>query len=177
MKLKKLTTISISVVFIALFVSTNSNAYYSVDIYRIPQNVDPGDIVTIYASIDADMSEEIEVGTCLEYKLNGVMQPILEPDQTIPSQMQTLSWILGSFEQDDYVEYKIYLVFLYEEEYESDWMSFGEEPSTTTTTTDPPEPPKIRTPLTDEQILYICVGSVAGFAVGVLILFQIRKRR
>ena len=156
------------------FVTGADALSYAVDIYRIPQTVNVGDEATIYVTVMNPVAgEEIVEGTYLEYKVNGIRYADIYPEQSLPAQMQTLTWTISLFEENDYVGYKVHLDFLYANSYESDWMYFreGEE-----TTTDPlPKPP--REPLTRMQIIYIACGVVVGVAFIAVAIVLINRRR
>ena len=170
-KTKLLFIVTLIVLIPSISIETDASSY-AVDIYRIPQTVHTGDIVTVYVNVmNPESGEEFEVGTCLDYELNGVMYPDIAPDQSIPAQMQELTWTLGYFETDDFVRYKVHLYYLYADSYESGWMSFGEG-------TPPPLPKPPREPLTQTQIIYIAAGSVVGFALlAVVAVFILRMRK
>ncbi len=149
-------------------IETNAESY-TVDIYHTPETVYVGDEVTIYVVvIDSAPGEEFETGTCLDYSLDGVMYTNIKPEQSLPAQMQTLTWLIGPFEKNDYVGYKVHLDFLYANNYESDWIYFKEG-------TPPPKPP--REPLTRMQIIYISCAVVVGFALIAVVIVAINRRR
>ena len=167
MKLKKLTLISISIFFIALFVTTNCNAIsYSVDISQNPRYPQEAGIVTITVDVLDPLTNEEFNAASLNYWLDGVKyacesEPLHSSIQTI----ETLTFTIGPFDRNDFIEYYIYLEFVYADNYQSEWYSItvGDK--------------KDRTPLTQDEIIYLVVGLVVGFAVLAMIIVVIMRRK
>lgn len=169
MKLKKanllfLFALVVSMPLIAIEVSS---ATYLVDIEQTPEIVNADVVVTITVDvIDPDYGEEFNHNTYLNYQLNGELYTGIKPDQPIPSQeIVTLTFKIGPFDKRDYVEYKIYLDFIYAESYQSEWFGFG---------VDIRFP---REPLTQTQIIYIAAGVVASVALLAMVMVTLRRRR
>jgi len=162
-KLNKFTAILL----ISIFASTTCNAaIYEVQITVTPPYPQADSLVTITVDvIDPDYGEEFNAAS-LNYWLDGVKyvcesEPLHSSIQTI----ETLTFTIGPFDKNDFIEYYVYLEFVYADNYQSNWYSItiGDK--------------KVRTPLTQMQIIYIAVGSVVGFAVLTMIIVAIMRRR
>lgn len=166
MKLKKtkLLFIVTLIVLIPLIAIETNSATYSVGILRTPEIVYEGEMVTLTVNvIDSQYGEEYTYAS-LSYLRNGAINNYNYPEQSIPAMMQTLTWIIGPFAEGDEIGYKIYLHFIYADDYGSEWFYFTVDGSRLSG-------------LTTMQIVYICIASVVLLAViAVVIIWKIRKR-
>ena len=146
-------------------IETNATTY-SVDISQSPRYPQKDGIVTITVEvIDSLLNEEYNAAS-LNYWLDGVKyvcdpEPLLSSIQTI----ETLTFTIGPFDKNDFVEYYILLEFVYADNYQSEWYSF-------TVGDKSPRPP-----LTQMQIIYIVCGVVVGFALIAVVIVMINRRR
>lgn len=168
MKLKRTKMLFIvSLIVLVPFITIETNAAtYSVDISQSPRYPQKDGIVTITVDVlDPQINEEFNAAS-LNYWLDGMKyicesEPLHSSIQTI----DTLTFTIGPFDKNDFVEYYIYLEFVYADNYQSEWYSF------TVGDTSP------KTPLTQMQIIYIVCGVVVGFAVLAMIIVVIMRRR
>ncbi len=166
MKLKNTKLLFIVALIILMpLISANATSY-SVDISQSPKYPQADTIVTITVDvIDPQLNEEFNSAQ-LKYWLNGLTY-IIDPEPPFDSiqDVQLITFVIGPFDKNDFIEYYVLLEFVYADNYQSEWYSFNVGDK------------KPKTPLTDDQIIYIVVGSVVGFVLLAVVLVVIMNRR
>ena len=166
MKLKKTNLLFIVALLVLIPIVTGTNAAsYSVDIFRTPEVVYDGEMVTLTVEVIDPLYGEEYTYASLSYLQNGIINNYNYPEEAIPNYIEVpLTFLFGPFVEGDVISYKIYLEFIHADNYQSGWFSFtvgGTRPSG----------------LTTMQIVYICIASVVLLAViAIVIIWKIRKR-
>ena len=135
---------------------------HTVNISRNLDDVYVDDIVII--SIDVtDMDRESEITSArLSSFVNGIFQPSINPEQSIPQRESYLTFVMGSFLAGDMVRYKVYLEYNDAEDYVSDWFEFT-------------LPEGSRPLLSVSEISLIIVASLLLIGIIVIIIRRIKK--
>ena len=165
MKFKKTNLLFlVSLIILLPFVAIETNAAtYSVAIDQTPDTVYSGELITITVEvIDPIYGDEYDSAS-LSYWLNGAIHIHNYPEQSIPNYIEvTLTFVFGPFVEGDVISYKIYLEFIYTDNYQSEMLSFtvgGTKPSG----------------LTTMQLVYICIAAAVVLLAVIAIVWKVKK--
>ena len=166
MMLKKTNLILIALIVLVPFIAIETQAInYSVSIVQNPIKVYAGETIVITATVNDMVRDEEIISARLSHKIAGSVQTSFDCEETLPQLENIVTFLLGPFEADEQIMYKIYLEFQLAGSYDyfSEWYSFTVKGGS----------PRV---LTNLQIMYICIAAAVVIVVTIPIII-VRKRR
>ncbi len=148
-KIKLKTILIVLMIILVPLTSTSTQAWtrYTFSPSQTPSrgNVRVGDTIIIKIErIPADGDDLEEVlhhswgsYTELEWSRNGIEQTPISCDQVLPTIINPITFTLGPFNKDDFIEYRIFLCLDNARDYKSSQITFVVYPVEITTTEDP----------------------------------------
>ena len=165
MKLQKthLLFIAALIVLMPFFAMPSTAATYSVNIVQDPIRVYAGETLVITVTV-LDMIRDEEITSArLSPKVDGIVQSTIACEETIPTLNNVVTFVIGPFEENIPIAYKIYLEFQLTSDYFGEWHSFTVRGT--------------RSVLSNLQIMYICLGSAGVVVIAAVCIIILRKRR
>jgi len=122
---KLMISFALLMVLVLATINTNAASFYPTDITQNFTIVHMNDVVIITVTLDFGSVREEEITSArLSHAVDWGVRPSINPEETIPTRDNILTFDMGSFEADDEVAYKIYLEFQLTPSWQSEWYSF-----------------------------------------------------
>ncbi len=173
----KLKTILIALMIILVpLTSTTTQAAMTIKMTQFPttNNVRIGNIVTVTVTLtpeEGDAQKEIldRTDTSLKWSKNGVEQTPIRCEEVLPARLSKVTFKLGPFSMNTFIEYSVDLVLAWAVDYHSSVVTFTVYPENVTTTDAPVEE-------LPAWITYVLIG-VAVLAILLVLAYLFKKRR